>query len=97
MCSDLSSTACLDSLGVISDDVTTSCCPDDAACPEGVPTSCNSNCAGILEPFFERCSSWVKRNDDFAALVPVIDMCEETIYGSYTGVSPKIQQSDTAT
>ena len=80
-----SSAVCLQSLGSISDAVTTSCCPFPASCPEGYPTTCNEDCAAVLEPFFESCSDWVKMSTDFAVLVPVIGMCEDTVYGAYTG------------
>lgn len=90
MCSHQSASgaACVEALGSISDEVTTSCCPDDAACPEGYPTACNDQCAAVLEPFFEGCSSWVKESADFAVLVPVISMCEAEVYGAYTGARP---------
>jgi hypothetical protein len=48
------------------------CSPADAACADGVPSSCDSGCAAVFLPFWSSCGSMF----DATTYAPVVAMCE---------------------
>ena len=69
-----------DCLTALTDQVTTSCCPDPAACPNNAPTECNRHCGRKFSRLFNLCNEEV----DLSALSAFHDKCEAVVTADQT-------------
>jgi hypothetical protein len=79
-------------------DWSTICCGGGQCDENGVPAlECNQECAELLVPLFAECSEWIRQVEH--SLAPAIELCEDTLYGAYTGsvFSPRCSRAEKGT
>jgi hypothetical protein len=78
--------------------VSTSCCPDAAACPGGVPSQCSMLCALAADDFARQCSATggtvaagAVDASTWAAVQPLVNLCSQAVGGTIgSAISPVV-------